>query len=191
MTPIDSSLENPTCRRQVWLTDYCYPQNIQRTRATVVNDWGPTSGLVSLRPNKKMDQTACKPGSVPPRPKPRHWRSFLWTVPRGTVLATYPDRSGLRQPCPPSPKATERARSLFGLAPGGACHAGRVTEAAVGSYPTLSPLPLERGGLLSVALSLGSPPAGVTRRHVVVEPGLSSTPFEEAAIARPSGPRGA
>jgi hypothetical protein len=31
------------------------------------------------------------------------------------------------------------------------------------------------GGLLSVALSLGSPPAGVTRRHVVVEPGLSSS----------------
>src|SRR5580693_6835191 len=32
------------------------------------------------------------------------------------------------------------------------------------------------GGLLSVALSLGSPPAGVTRRLVTVEPGLSSPP---------------
>ena len=52
----------------------------------------------------KWDQTACKPGSVPPEPKRRHWRSFLWTAPRGTVLATYPDRPGLRQPCPPSPK---------------------------------------------------------------------------------------
>ena len=31
------------------------------------------------------------------------------------------------------------------------------------------------GGLLSVALSLGSPPVGVTHRHVVVEPGLSSS----------------
>ena len=31
------------------------------------------------------------------------------------------------------------------------------------------------GGLLSVALSLGSRPAGVTRRLVAVEPGLSST----------------
>jgi hypothetical protein len=30
------------------------------------------------------------------------------------------------------------------------------------------------GGLLSVALSLGSPPAGVARRRVAVEPGLSS-----------------
>ena len=45
-----------------------------------------------------MDQTACKPGSVPPAPKRRHWRSFLWTAPRGTVLATYPGPSGLRQP---------------------------------------------------------------------------------------------
>ena len=32
----------------------------------------------------------------------------------------------------------------------------------------------ERGGLLSVALSLGSPPPGVTRHRVSVEPGLSS-----------------
>jgi len=30
------------------------------------------------------------------------------------------------------------------------------------------------GGLLSVALSLGSPPPGVTRHRVPVEPGLSS-----------------
>jgi hypothetical protein len=40
--------------------------------------------------------------------------------------------------------------------------------------------------LLSVALSLGSLPAGVTRRLAAVEPGLSSTP-EGAATVRPSG----
>ena len=34
----------------------------------------------------------------------------------------------------------------------------------------------QTGGLLSVALSLGSPPAGVTRRLLAVEPGLSSIP---------------
>ena len=45
-------------------------------------------------------------------------------------------------------------------------------------HPFTLPSP-ERGGLLSVALSLGSPPAGVTRRHAVVEPGLSSTPLRE------------
>ncbi len=42
------------------------------------------------------------------------------------------------------------------------------------------------GGLLSVALSLGSPPPGVTRHRVPVEPGLSSpTPYRPRA--RPSG----
>jgi hypothetical protein len=43
--------------------------------------------------------------------------------------------------------------------------------------------------LLSVALSLGSLPVGVTHRLVTVEPGLSSTPLRDTAIARPSGPR--
>ena len=48
----------------------------------------------------------------------------------------------------------------------------------VGSYPTFSPLlqgqelPLQR--YISVALVLGSPPAGVTRYPYPVKPGLSS-----------------
>ena len=53
--------------------------------------------------------------------------------------------------------------SLFGLAPGRVCHAIFVTKDAVGSYPSVSPLPLthrsitERrinGGIFSVALSV-------------------------------------
>jgi len=47
-----------------------------------------------------------------------------------------------------------------------------------------SPQGASAGGLLSVALSLGSPPAGVTRRLFAVEPGLSSTP---QAGPRPPG----
>ena len=44
------------------------------------------------------------------------------------------------------------------------------------------------GGLLSVALSLGSPPPGVTRHRVSVEPGLSSPrPEGRRAAIRPSG----
>ena len=35
-----------------------------------------------------------------------------------------------------------RARILFGIAPGGACHAGPVASSPVGSYPTVSPLPM-------------------------------------------------
>ena len=49
----------------------------------------------------------------------------------GTPDATHPGR-GLK---------TAHAHPLFGLAPGGVYHAGRVAEAPVGSYPTLSPLP--------------------------------------------------
>ena len=71
---------------------------------------------------------------------------------------------------------------LFGLAPGGVYRAVPVTGNAVRSYRTLSPLPRKTrsktnnaGGLLSVALSLGSPPPGITRHRVSVEPGLSST----------------
>ena len=35
-----------------------------------------------------------------------------------------------------------RARILFGIAPGGACHAGPVASPPVGSYSTVSPLPM-------------------------------------------------
>ena len=64
-------------------------------------------------------------------------------------------------------------RSLFGIAPGGACHAGAVASPAVGSYSTVSPLPRAppggggRGGLFSAALSLALRPVGVTDHRVL------------------------
>ncbi len=42
-----------------------------------------------------------------------------------------------------APKGTDSTRSLFGVAPGGACHAAAVASRAVGSYPTVSPLPAD------------------------------------------------
>src|SRR6185312_747701 len=50
-------------------------------------------------------------------------------------------------------------------------------------YPAM-PSPISRGGLLSVALSLGSPPPVVIRHRASLEPGLSSPPYTrgEAAI---------
>jgi hypothetical protein len=136
----------------------------------------------------KGDQTACKPGSVPPLAG----RGGHSSGPDLAVRFSRPTRTPRSGDAPVLLReALGDAGSLFGLAPGGACHATPVTRRPVGSYPTLSPLPSETlakgGGLLSVALSLGSPPAGVTRRHVTVEPGLSSTP-EGAATARPSDP---
>ena len=54
--------------------------------------------------------------------------------------------------------------SLFGLAPSEVYHASHVTMQAVRSYRTLSALPaLLTGGLLSVALSVGSPRPAVSR----------------------------
>src|SRR5512137_1064993 len=40
----------------------------------------------------------------------------------------------------------------------------------VSSYLTLSPLPAKAGGLLSVALSLGSPPLDVIQHHTLRSP---------------------
>ncbi len=113
-------------------------------------------------------QTIYKPGSV---------RGFPpWTViPLGRTLpfasSNQPGRLGRSGPC-----TFPCAPSLFGLAPGGVCRAASVARRAVRSYRTLSPLPSPEGagGLLSVALSLGSPPPGVTRHRCCVEPGLSS-----------------
>jgi len=79
---------------------------------------------------------------------------------------------------------------LFGLAPGGVFPAAAVAGGAVRSYRTVSPLPPARsyrgrGGVLSVALSLGLPPPDVTRHRTSVEPGLSS-PCREAESGHPT-----
>jgi len=58
-------------------------------------------------------------------------------------------------------------QSLFGLAPRGVYRAFDVTTEAVGSYPTISPLPRSRGGMFSVALSVGLPPLPV-RKHAAL-----------------------
>ena len=76
----------------------------------------------------------------------------------------------------PEPKRVP-AEPLFGIAPGGACRAGPVASPAVSSYLTVSPLPRVRGGLFSVALSLGLPRPGITRHRRSVESGLSSKPW--------------
>jgi len=87
---------------------------------------------------------------------------------------------------PDRPEAFAPASFLFGLAPGGVCRAVSVAGNAVRSYRAVSPLPrlnaTRRGGLFSVALSLGfdhrlrgdRPPPDVIRHRLSLEPGLSS-----------------
>jgi hypothetical protein len=66
------------------------------------------------------------------------------------------------------------------------CRACRQTRGALLPHRfTLAARPLARrgGGLLSVALSLGSPPPDVIRRHISMEPGLSSVRPASGGIA--------
>ncbi len=90
-------------------------------------------------------------------------------------------------------REASRVPPLFGFAPGGVCRAVRVAASAVRSYRTLSPLPRRIpkdprcGGLLSVALSLGSPPPDVIRHRLFMEPGLSS-PDPAGQANLPTGP---
>jgi len=72
-----------------------------------------------------------------------------------------------------------------------------VAAAAVRSYRTLSsllPRPTGKserfGGLLSVALSLGLPPAAVSRHRVSMEPGLSSTARGASGLGNSDRPAG-
>ncbi len=77
----------------------------------------------------------------------------------------------------PDPKSTGSTRPLFGLAPGGVCHAPYVAGRAVGSYPTFSPLPGNPSrnqrvkGEFTYRMGFGetvpSPvPSGISRRYV-------------------------
>ena len=132
----------------------------------------------------KWRQMACKPGSVPARR-----RAMAIHLGRSSPSVSR-DRPGRRRGNPPR-LACAGAPSLLGLAPGGVYRAASVTESAVRSYRTLSPLPWTgrgavRGGLLSVALSLGSPPPDVIRHRISLEPGLSS-PLRQGYAGRPSG----
>ena len=120
--------------------------------------------------NNEKRQTACK--RVLSHPCGR-WMAIRLGRPLPDASRDLPERR-----CGNPSAAQSRRPFLFGLAPGGVYPATPVTERAVRSYRTLSPLPADLavcvGGLLSVALSLGSPPPAVTRHRVSVEPGLSS-----------------
>ena len=164
----------------------------------------PAAPTGRWRDGSENCQSACKPGSVGSELPGDHSS--------GTALARRLEQP-TRTTGPEKGWCLRTASSLFGLAPGGVCPAALVAKDAVGSYPTVSPLPRQRfgpcpipahdgigeggsnrrrGGLFSVALSLGSPPPDVIRHRFSVEPGLSSpVVFRHvtAAVAQPTGAR--
>ena len=148
-----------------------------------------------MPPRPLTNQPTCKPGSVWRKadalrvtaiPLERRLPGASSNLPgrRDSDIYLGTHRLATKRPTPP----------LFGFAPGGVCHAACVAAGAVRSYRTISPLPrtalheaARRGGLFSVALSLGSPPPDVIRHRMSMEPGLSSPATFRSLPERPSG----
>ena len=114
------------------------------------------------------------------------WQPFIWDRTCARPLATHPDDppgNGLK-------RFTRFVSSLFGFAPGGVYRADHVTMDAVGSYPTLSPLPRRNG---EAVCSLWHFPWGRPRRLLAgtVFPWSPDfphpQPFDSRGCGRPAG----
>src|SRR3954471_7217205 len=133
---------------------------------------------------KRRRQSACKPGSVGPEPKLGRGghssgtavASRLEQPTRTTSLEAWPGASACRPYSVLLPVGFSMPSAL--LRPRCAL------TAPFHPYPDC-PRTL-RGGLLSVALSLGSPPPDVIRHRASMEPGLSSPDTKPGAAARPT-----
>jgi hypothetical protein len=141
----------------------------------------PTSPHPPTGKGEVKGQTAYKPGSVPHRLRRGGDHS---SGPRLATRFSRPTRTARAGDGPTfSANAIRRAVPIRSCSRRGLpCRPRCRVRGALLPHPfTLTCRPnLERpgmaGGLLSVALSLGSLPAGVARRLVTVEPGLSSFP---------------
>ena len=132
-------------------------------------------------------QPACKPGSVwPLASRTGTWRPFILGAHRCAPHATYPDGWAGN-----SPEGFPSHRPYSVLLPVGFAVPLPLPVArwALTSpfHPCHASPEDERGGLLSVALSLGSPPPAVSRHRVSMEPGLSSSAVFRPSRMRPPG----
>jgi hypothetical protein len=147
-----------------------------------------------MRPETNHRQSACKPGSV--------WLGARGAfAPRVTAIPLgrpSPDASSNQPERPARRTGLKRAarpcRSYSVLLPAGLAMPPTLPPARCALtapfHPYRPAASCERstGGLLSVALSLGSPPPDVIRRRVSVEPGLSSA--RRATAVQPTGALG-
>ena len=95
---------------------------------------------------------------------------FIWDARYRTPRATYPGGGAENRLAREEPAAPTWSCSGWGLP----CRRRYRSRGALLPHPFTLTRSQASGGLLSVALSLGSPPPGVTRHPVSVEPGLSS-----------------
>ncbi len=135
------------------------------------------------------ESPACKPGSVGTWRYPAAHRTVIsLDVPSPTRSSSQP--AARRIATPLSRRAV--SRRLFGLAPAGVCRATCVTTSAVGSYPTLSPLPWlsPRRFTFCCAVRHAKLTPHAPRRYLAtcpMEPGLSSAhTFARARRDRPA-----
>jgi hypothetical protein len=103
---------------------------------------------------------------------------FLWDVRRRTPRATYPDGGAETRKCRPYLVLLPVGLAVPSSLPKPRC----ALTAPFQPCPGLKPV----GGLISVALSLESPPPDIIRHRVSAEPGLSSR-FALRRNEQPSG----
>ena len=140
------------------------------------------------RPRRTGGEPACRPGSVPSLSRGGGHPSRA-AVADGLVRSTREHRAG-------SPRTLAQLGAVAGvrpldLAPGGVYLAAVVTCDAGGllHHPfTLTLQPKLKGGLLSVALSRGSPRVGVTDHLALWSPDLPHRTARPGAAARPTHP---
>jgi len=134
-------------------------------------------------------QTACKPGSVPPGEPEGDGHSSRARLAAGLVQ---PTRTAARKHALSPVRQTRRPYSvLLPVRFSVPCPSLGTRCALTAPFHPYRRARKRAGGPFSVALSLGSPPPGVTRHRVSVEPGLSSPKAcALAAAIRPSGTAG-
>ena len=173
-----------------WFLGVFGPPGRGRPNGTARTGWGEKKKRKARRPVSRVLST----------PRGDRW-PFIWDARYRTPRATYPGGGTETR----LPEKLRRAAPTWSCSRWGLpCHPRCRGRGALLPHPfTLTPpknrwgpkvpfLPpkravLWRGGLLSVALSLGSPPPAVNRHRVSVEPGLSSPRGFPHCERRPSG----
>ena len=147
----------------------------------MADDRGQCVAALLVAPGYIAPERACKPGSVSRLPG-ETVISLGRRLPGASSSHTREPHAGRA-----SPALASGIALLFGLAPGGVYRADLVTQAAGELLPHRFTLTArEGGGLLSVALSMGSPPLAVSQHPALRSPDFPPARLPVPAIIQPS-----